>query len=254
MDSFKCGKRGHPARFCPNGGDDSSVSSKSSKGSMLDFKWQLKAVKKSFAQLQAANESDDSSSSNDDQSHFQYFQFTQWAEEPRATMLNQTGKSINLDLCEVILLDNPLTMSLFCNQNLIVSEKLSDKPLKLQSNGGTLPINQVADIGEGQFVLFSKRAITNILSLKHVKKTYPVSFEIEEDTFTIHGEDCGLGNMVFKMQESGLQYHDPRGEDFTFVTTVKGNKLPYTKRQIEAAEKARGLYASLGYPFIQDFK
>jgi hypothetical protein len=172
MDCFKCGKRGHnPARFCPNGGENSSDSSKSSKGSMTDFTKQLKAVKKSFAQLQAANKSDDSSSSNDDQLHVQYFQFTQWAEEPRATVLHQTGKLNNLDLREVILLDNQSTLSLFCNPNPIVSKKRSDKPLKLQSSGGTLLINHVAEIGEGQFVWFLKRASTNILSLKHVKKT-----------------------------------------------------------------------------------
>ena len=222
---------------------------------MTDFKKQLKAVKKSFTQLQAANESDDSSSSDDEQSHFQYFQFTQWAEKkPRATVLNQSGKSINLDLREVILLDNQSTMSLFCNDKLIIRKKRADRPLKLQSNGGTLVVNHEAEIGEGQFVWFSKRAITNILSFKQVKKTYPVSYESEADTFTIHREDCGLGNMVFKMHESGLHYHDPRGEDFSFVTTVEGNKLPFTKRQIEAAEKARSLYASLGYPSVQDFK
>ncbi len=32
-------------------------------------------------------ESDDSSSSDDEQSHFQYFQFTQRAEEPQDTVL-----------------------------------------------------------------------------------------------------------------------------------------------------------------------
>jgi hypothetical protein len=60
--------------------------------------------------------------------------------------------------------------------------------------------------------------------------------------------------MVFKMQESGLHYHDPQGEDFSFITTVEGNKIPFTKQQSESAEKAQSLYASLGYPSVQDFK
>jgi hypothetical protein len=114
-----------------------------------------------------------------------------------------------LDLQEVILLDNQLTMSLFCNSKLISNKHKSDKPLKLHSNGGTMMINHIADIGEGQSVWFSKKAIANILSLKHVKKTYPVLYECADDTFTIHRKDYGLGNMVFKMHKSGLHYHDP---------------------------------------------
>jgi hypothetical protein len=79
-------------------------------------------------------------------------------------------------------------------------------------------------------------------------------YEGEDDTFTIHREDRGLGNMVFRMHKSGLHYHNPQGEDFSFVTTVEGNKIPFTKKQIESAEKARSLYASLGYPSMKDFK
>jgi hypothetical protein len=82
MDCFNCGKKGHPARFCPNQDDGLSLSSKSSKSSMNDFKKQLKAVKKLFTQLQAMRDSDDSSSSDNKQSHFQYFQFNQRAKEP----------------------------------------------------------------------------------------------------------------------------------------------------------------------------
>jgi len=35
---------------------------------------------------------------------------------------------------------------------------------------------------------------------------------------------------------------------------VESNKLPFSKRQISGAEKARNLYASLGYPSTKDFK
>jgi hypothetical protein len=170
---------------------------------------QLKAVKKLFTQLQAIRESDDSSLSEDEQSHFQYFQFTQWAEKPRATVLNQSGKLINLDLQEIILLNNQLTMLLFYNSKLITNKHKSDKPLKLQSNSGNMVINHIAIIDKGQSVWFLKKSITNILSLKHIKQTYHVSYECEDDMFTIHREDHGLGNVVFRMHISGLHYHDP---------------------------------------------
>jgi hypothetical protein len=112
------------------------------------------------------------------------------AEELQATVLNQSGKSINLDLREIILLDNQSTMLLFCNSKLITNKRKSDKLLKLQSNNGNMVINHIANIGKGQSVWFLKKAITNILSLKHVKQTYPVPYECEDDTFTIHREDC----------------------------------------------------------------
>jgi hypothetical protein len=60
--------------------------------------------------------------------------------------------------------------------------------------------------------------------------------------------------MVFRMHKNGLHYHDPREEDFSFVTTVEGKKIPFTEQQIESAEKAWSLYTSLGYPSMKNFK
>ena len=60
--------------------------------------------------------------------------------------------------------------------------------------------------------------------------------------------------MIFRMHPSGLHIHDPEGNVFSFVTTVKGNKVHFTKRQITGAEKARMLHASLGFPSQHDFK
>ena len=118
-----------------------------------------------------------------------------------------------------------------------------------------MKVDEVADIGEGQPpVWFSKRAITNILSLKDVITRYEVGDDSQEKAFVIYQEERGLPNMLFKMHGSGLHYFDPRNQDFGFVTTVEDNKLPFTKRQILGAQKARNLYASLGYPSLKDFK
>ncbi len=60
--------------------------------------------------------------------------------------------------------------------------------------------------------------------------------------------------MTFHMHRSGLHIYDPRATEFAFVTTVQGNKLPFSKQQIDLAEKARLLHASLSFPSKRDFK
>ena len=57
------------------------------------------------------------------------------------------------------------------------------------------------------------------------------------------------------MHKSGLHhYYDPSREEFSFVVTVKDNMLPYSKWQIQAAEKAKTFYDCLAYPSTPDYK
>ncbi len=64
-----------------------------------------------------------------------------------------------------------------------------------------------------------------------------------------------MHDIVFRQHPCGLHYYDHRGEEFSFVNTVEGNiMLPYTKRQLEAADKVQQLYASFAYPSEADFK
>jgi hypothetical protein len=59
--------------------------------------------------------------------------------------------------------------------------------------------------------------------------------------------------MEFRMHHSGLHFYDPRDEEFAFINTVSRNMEGYTKRQIQRAEVARTLYATLSYPSWKDF-
>jgi hypothetical protein len=119
-----------------------------------------------------------------------------------------------------------------------------------------MQVTQLADIGKDQPpAWFSTKAITNILSLKDVIHLYEVTYDCREQCFIIWREDRGLPNMMFRMHSSGLHYYDPRSsEDFSFVSTVESNKLPFTKQQILGAEQAQNLYAGLGFPSNTDFK
>ena len=94
----------------------------------------------------------------------------------------------------------------------------------------------------------------NILLLKMVREFYHISYNCERGQFIVHWSEHGKPNMVFRMHPSRLHIYDPDGELFCFATTVEGNKLHFTKHQIEGAEKAQTLYASFGFPSERDFK
>jgi hypothetical protein len=79
--------------------------------------------------------------------------------------------------------------------------------LSLQSNGGTLPISDIANFnGFEEAVWYSNDAMTNTLSLSHVKHEYDVSYDGED--FIIHRAKHGYADMVFKLHWSGLHVYD----------------------------------------------
>jgi hypothetical protein len=95
--------------------------------------------------------------------------------------------------------------------------------------------------------------IANIFALKTMKKQYKVTYDSVKESFLVHREGVGLPNLSFKEHAIGLHLFDPRQADFAFVETVESNMQLFSKRQIARADKARSLYATLGFPSKQDF-
>jgi hypothetical protein len=86
-----------------------------------------------------------------------------------------------------------------------------------------------------------------------MKKQYRVMYDSSEETFLVHREAAVLPNLLFKEHGNGLHFFDPRQADFAFVKTVESNMRLYSKWQVVHADKARSLYASLGFPSQKDF-
>jgi hypothetical protein len=84
-----------------------------------------------------------------------------------------------------------------------------------------------------------------------------------QPAFHVHTAD-GSGYTIFAEHVSGLYLHDactrisypttvakttsPSIIGYSYLQTVATNKLSYTKRQIDTADKARELYRKIGHP------
>jgi hypothetical protein len=158
---------------------------------------------------------------------------------------------------ECLLLDNQSLVHVFCNPEYVDNIMAAERELSLQSNGGTLPMSNIADFhGFEESVWYSDDAMTSILSLSRVKREYAASYDGED--FIIHRAKHGYTDMVFKPHPSGLHVYDqddPQGHaSYSFIVTVEDNMSLFTKRQVASADLACNLQAGLAYPSIHDLK
>jgi hypothetical protein len=120
--------------------------------------------------------------------------------------------------------------------------KKASHVLNMTSNGGGLKITKQGKFPGYKFwVWFSKKAITNIICLKNLVKTYRVTYDSKvETTFVIHCQQFGLPDLFFEMHPCGLHISYPKkiGE-FGFIQTVKDNMKLFSKQQIAGATQAK---------------
>jgi hypothetical protein len=130
-------------------------------------------LKISVSALQKCKEDDDNDSfisSTEGLSHFQ--KAIKFLNEscPKIALALKSSKSLNLDLRCFLLLDNQSTFDLCCNWGFMSRIRNASCALNMTSNGRGLKITKQGKFPGYKFwVWFSKKAITNIISLKPKK-------------------------------------------------------------------------------------
>jgi hypothetical protein len=181
-------------------------------------------------ELVIASSDPDTTESDDCQEESAHFQFG----NERGFMMAQH----DLDLKNIILLDTQSTVDLFCNRKLVQQVSKSDKPMRVQSNGGTIQVTHKATMrGYKHDIWFSKHALTNILSLSNLIQQYRVTYDSTAQTFVVHRETHRKPNMLFKMHANGLHYFDPCDAAFLSMTN---DQRPTRAFYVHRSERPHG--------------
>jgi hypothetical protein len=148
---------------------------------------------------------------------------------------------LGLDLRKVILLDNQSTEDVFCNNNLVSDiTKLSDR-LSLTCHGGTsMTARHEAKVnGYHRGVWFSKKVITNIVSLHILTKQFPDTYDSLDQSFMVHRG--ALPELHFCVHRCGISYcTPPEGTPFTFGIPVIA-QIPGVDLTASATSKITGV-------------
>ena len=171
-----------------------------------------------------------------------------------------------------ILLDTCSTVSVFCNRKLIhdIQPCEPNQELHIITNGGseTFPYTATSNLLPIP-VHFNPHSLANILSLSSVANI--PGARITMDTHVEKAILLHVNGQTYKFLEcqDGLYFYDTKHlpnhsntmlsnysapSSYHFLQRVDDNKAFYTRRQIEGADTARRIQASIGFPSTPVFK
>ena len=179
-----------------------------------------------------------------------------------AVIFTQSTSILNSIPKSWVLMDSQSTVSVFNNADMLKNVRKVNEKLELATNGGTHTTDMKGELENFGLVWYSSNSLANILSMAEIRKKYRITMDTNVETsITVHRKNGT--KMKFMEYRSGLYYYDVpvcsnnyknQVTDYCFVNTVSQNKVMFTRREVEAADKARELYALVGRPEYKKFE
>ncbi len=144
---YRCGKKGHPASACSveplSNNDDKLIrSSKSASNAMAAIQKSMKTMGKAMTQISETANFDDEFFEEQLHAQLGVVSVEDARSEPWSGYAFATRA---LSLRNHLLLDDQSSVHIMCNPNFVNNIRESSQPMILKSNGGSLPINEVAN-------------------------------------------------------------------------------------------------------------
>jgi hypothetical protein len=153
-----------------------------------------------------------------------------------------------------ILLHSESTVSIFSNGKFLKNIRHcgNEQGLRVYSNGGHQDTHMIGNLPGFGPVWYNKGSLANLLSLAAVRKICRVTMDsLTEAAIIVHKHNGD--KMNFTESQSGLYYHEAKATkskstNYSFINSVSENKSLYTRRQLESADLAKGVYELVGRP------
>jgi hypothetical protein len=149
-----------------------------------------------------------------------------------------------------VLLDNQASISLFRESALLSNIKKIPNAITVNGIGGNIKINMVGTHSDFGQVYYSPHALANILCFADVFKDHDIFHypTVDDMSFKVR---CLPSSNIYSFGIDGKNFSCnfiEEQQESAAVITVSENEKLYSKRQVDAAKKARELQARLGFP------
>ena len=154
-----------------------------------------------------------------------------------------------------LVLDNQLTVDVFCNKELPEDIDEADTTLDIHCNAGVSSTNKVGILPGYGRVWYHPSSIANILSLSLVQESYGVTFNSEVENRSLVTMPNGT-TFEFQQSDGGLYYldtADTKEKAYSMVNMVAGNWSKYTNTDYLHAVATRKLQIKIGNLSPQDY-
>lgn len=157
-----------------------------------------------------------------------------------------------------ILCDSESTVDTFKNKSMVVDIRKTDNPIWIKGiDGNVITVNEEATLlGYGR-VYYHPQVTANVLSFFNMARRFKsVTYNNQDSNiFKVMRDDGSV--MEFSPSKEGLYYYEfntsiqRKQEEIhntMVIDTVEQLKQNYSKRELEAVERARRLYVTMGRP------